>query len=68
MVLQSVMGLFAVGNILLKYKRGRLPREAKVNWVSVIFGFTAIVTGTSLVYPASTRLTCIASRQAGLGM
>jgi amino acid transporter len=41
----SVMGLFAIGNILLKYKRDRLPRDAKVGWISVILGLAAMIAG-----------------------
>ena len=32
----SVMSLFAIGNILLKVKRAKLPRKYKATWISVI--------------------------------
>jgi len=50
----SVMALFAIGNILLKVKRKRLPRPEKANWISVIFALTAVVTalvGNLLIKP-----------------
>ncbi len=41
----SVMALFAVGNMLLKIKRGRLPRTVKASWPAVLFGLTAVLLG-----------------------
>lgn len=41
----SVMGLFAVGNILLKAKRGRLPREYIAGSVSLFLALTAVLAG-----------------------
>ena len=40
----SVMGLFGIGNILLKVRRRRLPRPEKAGWISVFLavGFVAI--------------------------
>eukprot|EP01125_Pyxidicula_operculata_P021164 TRINITY_DN804_c2_g4_i1.p1 TRINITY_DN804_c2_g4~~TRINITY_DN804_c2_g4_i1.p1 ORF type:complete len:630 (+),score=128.65 TRINITY_DN804_c2_g4_i1:35-1924(+) len=32
----SVMSLFAIGNMLLKYKRSRLPRDIKTQWPFVV--------------------------------
>lgn len=39
----SVMGLFATGNILLKVKRSKLPRQYKANWISVLIALTAVI-------------------------
>jgi amino acid transporter len=41
----SVMGLFAVGNILLKAKRGRLPREYVAGGWSLFVAISAVVAG-----------------------
>jgi amino acid transporter len=41
----GVMALFAVGNMLLKVKRARLPRSVRANWVSVVIGLAAVVAG-----------------------
>lgn len=41
----SVMALFVVGNVLLKIKRDRLPREVRVNWITLIVAFAAVVLG-----------------------
>ncbi len=40
-----VMALFAVGNMLLKVKRDRLPRETRASWLTVSIAFFAVVTG-----------------------
>src|SRR3989338_847252 len=40
-----VMALFSVGNMILKYKRNRLPREARAAWWSVLVAFFAVVAG-----------------------
>jgi Na+/H+ antiporter NhaB len=42
------MGLFAIGNILLKYKRDRLPRDEKVSWISVLLGLGFMIAGAYL--------------------
>lgn len=39
----SVMLIFAIANILLKYKRGRLRREVKASWGTVLIGLGAVV-------------------------
>ena len=39
----SVMGLFAIGNILLKVKRSKLPRQYKANWLSVIIAILGVL-------------------------
>ena len=41
----SVMALFALGNMLLKVARGRLPRPVKASWVAVIIAMTAVLGG-----------------------
>ncbi len=40
----SVMALFAIGNILLKIKRSKLPRPERASWISVIIAIIAVVT------------------------
>lgn len=40
-----VMALFAIGNMLLKKKRSRLPREVRASWLTVIVAFIAVVIG-----------------------
>ena len=37
------MGLFAVGNILLKLKRSKLARPFRASWLSVILGLAGVV-------------------------
>ena len=39
----AVMGLFGIGNILLKVKRKRLPRPEKASWLSVIIAVTFVL-------------------------
>ena len=39
----SVMALFAVGNILLKVRRARLPRQIKASWPAVLIGVAAVL-------------------------
>jgi hypothetical protein len=41
----TVMALFAVGNILLKIKRDKLPRPVRAPWISVIVAITAVLVG-----------------------
>jgi len=41
----SVMALFAIGNMLLKVKRGRLPRSVKASWPAVIVALAAVLIG-----------------------
>jgi len=40
----SVMALFAIGNILLKVKRKKLPRPERASWIAVIIAVLAVVT------------------------
>lgn len=41
----GVMALFAVGNMLLKIKRKRLPRDVKAAWPAVIVALAAVLVG-----------------------
>lgn len=41
----GVMALFAIGNILLKVKRSRLPRAVRAGWPSVLVALAAVVVG-----------------------
>ena len=41
----SVMALFAVGNMLLKVKRSRLPRAVRASWPTVVAGLIAVLLG-----------------------
>jgi amino acid transporter len=55
----SVMSLFAIGNILLKVKRGRLPRAIRASWPSVLLALAATSTalvGNILIKPAYVRV------------
>jgi amino acid transporter len=55
----GVMGLFAVGNMLLKVKRGRLPREVRASWIAVVVGLCAVVggiTGNVLADPKNVKV------------
>ncbi len=39
----TVMALFAVGNILLKVKRKKLPRPEKASWIAVFIALSAVI-------------------------
>ena len=39
----AVMGLFGIGNILLKIKRQKLPRPEKATWIGVFIAVVAVV-------------------------
>jgi amino acid transporter len=41
----SVMALFALGNMLLKTRRGRLPRQERASWPTVSFALLAVLIG-----------------------
>ena len=41
----SVMSLFAIGNMLLKIRRGRLPRQTRASWPGVLLALFAVLTG-----------------------
>ncbi len=41
----SVMALFAIGNMMLKVRRGRLPRETRASWPTVTVALIAVLVG-----------------------
>lgn len=41
----GVMSLFAIGNMLVKYKRKTLPREVKSSWIATIVGLIGVIAG-----------------------
>ncbi len=41
----SVMALFAIGNMLLKTRRGSLPREVRASWPTVSIALAAVLAG-----------------------
>lgn len=41
----GVMSLFAIGNMLLKIKRARLPRSVRAGWPAVLTGLCAVLVG-----------------------
>ena len=41
----GVMGLFAIGNMLLKIKRDKLPRDERASWPTVTLGLIAVLCG-----------------------
>lgn len=41
----SVMALYAIGNMLLKRTRGRLPRSERASWPTVVVGLVAVMIG-----------------------
>ena len=41
----SVMALFGVGNILLKVRREKLPRDTRASWPSLILAIAAVLIG-----------------------
>lgn len=55
----GVMALFAVGNMLLKIERARLPREVRATWPAVILAFIAVcaaLVGNILLNPEYVRV------------
>jgi len=48
----SVMSLFAVGNMLLKYKRGHIPREHRAPWPAAMIALFGVLIGMlgSIIY------------------
>jgi amino acid transporter len=40
-----VMGLYAIGNMLLKRKRSRLPRDVRASWITVTVALVAVIIG-----------------------
>ncbi len=62
------MGLFAVGNMLLKRVRARLPRTARATWTEVSLAFLAVVlalVGNVLLDPANLRVLAVYALLAG---
>jgi len=41
----AVMALYAVGNMLLKSRRGRLPRSTRASWPTVLVALLAVLVG-----------------------
>lgn len=41
----GVMSLFAIGNLLLKTRRSRIPRNTQASWISVLLALIATVSG-----------------------
>jgi amino acid transporter len=69
----SVMALFGVGNMLLKVKRGRLPRDTRAGWPTVTVAVSAVLVGllgNLLIDPANIRVFMIyfASASAVIGV
>jgi hypothetical protein len=55
----GVMALFAIGNMLLKVKRARLPRAVRASWPSVLFALLAVcaaLAGNIMLNPAYVRV------------
>jgi len=55
----AVMALYAVGNMLLKVARGRLPRAVRASWPTVILALFAVLVGlvgNVLLDPAYVRV------------
>lgn len=51
----SVMALFVIGNMLLKIKRGKLPRPERAKWLALLFALAAVIValiGNILIVPA----------------
>jgi len=58
----SVMALFALGNMLLKKSRGRLPREVRAGWGTVVVALGAVLVGLAgniLLDPVHVRVFAI---------
>ena len=55
----SVMALFAIGNMLLKVRRGRLPRAERATWPAAMVALAAVILGligNVLINPAYVRV------------
>lgn len=55
----GVMGLFAIGNMLLKVKRDRLPRPVRASWPTVLLALVAVglaLLGNLLLNPEYVRI------------
>jgi len=58
----SVMSLFAIGNMLLKVERGRLPRQTRASWPAVVLALVAVLgglLGNVLIDPAYVQVFAI---------
>lgn len=58
----SVMALFAIGNMLLKVRRSRLPRTIRASWLTVSLALVAVALGLAgniLRDPASVRVAAL---------
>ncbi len=58
----SVMALFALGNMLLKKERARLPREVRAGWITVTLAMFAVLLsllGNVLLDPINVKLFAI---------
>lgn len=58
----SVMSLFAIGNMMLKVSRSRLPREVRASWPGVVTGLFAValgLLGNILLDPATVEVFAI---------
>ena len=54
-----VMALFAIGNMLLKVKRARLPRDTRASWPKVTIALIAVIVGlvgNIMLDPTSVRV------------
>ncbi len=64
----GVMALFAVGNMLLKIERAKLPRLVRASWPSVVTALLAVsvaIVGNLLLNPAYVKIFAIYSLSAG---
>ncbi len=64
----GVMGLFAIGNMLLKIERARLPRVVRASWASVIAALAAILlalVGNLFLNPAYVKIFAVYCFAAG---
>merc|ERR1712137_1118062 len=41
----GVMSLFAIGCMMLKYKRNDIPRQVRAHWAEVVLGFIGVIAG-----------------------
>jgi len=51
----SVMALYAIGNMLLKVRRSRLPRDVRASWFTVTVALAAVIAGLRARSVASRR-------------